>query len=88
MNLPIISGSLPEILLVRLKIIDQPLAVLLALCAIQAIFIPVVCLQTQKDAEHNDGNVDGNGEPIVLGDMIPKAANCHQQSSRHPGWHG
>jgi hypothetical protein len=77
-DLSIISDALPEILLVGIKIVDQASAVLLALRAIEAIFIPVVRLQSEKHAEHYDRDVDADGKPIVLGDVIPKAANHHR----------
>src|SRR5206468_10381228 len=49
-NLAVVDRALPEILLVRGEVFDQPLAILLAAIAVDAVLVPIIRLHPEKDA--------------------------------------
>lgn len=50
--------------------------------ALLSSIVPVLDLQTNKNADHDDSKVDKYGEPILRSDMLSYTAQQHNKKSR------
>jgi hypothetical protein len=72
-----------EVLAIRLQIVDQHDAILSRLPHRDPRLVPIVRLRAKEHADDDDRQIDCDGEPIVMRDMLanaPKDHLCRPQS--------
>jgi surfactin synthase thioesterase subunit len=78
-DLAVVYRAVLHVVFVHLDVADDTDAVRLAGLVGEAFCVPVADLDTEKDAEHDNDEVDAHSEPVVRSDVLANAAQQHDQ---------
>ena len=69
-DLLVVGHAHLHVVLVIGDVVDDAGAIAFASFVRQALSVPVADLRAEKHAKHNDHQIDANGEPVVLADVL------------------